>query len=72
MNMWIAHVTLIRGDAETATIIARQQVESIPFWKITWAPQHIVLHVNPDDENEIVVYKADRVFELVTGQMDAN
>ena len=70
MNMRIAHVTLIRGDAETATIIARQQVETVPFWKITWAPQHVVLHVNPDDENEIIVYKADRVFELVTENID--
>ena len=64
--MKIAHVTLNRDALTTATIITKQYQEDVPFWKITWAPQHVIFHVNPADENDLVVYQASRVFEIVT------
>jgi hypothetical protein len=66
MTIKIANVTLIRDEPATATIIAKQYIESIPFWKITWAPQHVIFHVDEADENELVVYRSDRIYELVT------
>ena len=68
--MKLAHVTLVRDEPATATILAKQYVETVPFWKITWAPQHVVLHVNEADENAIVVYRSDRIYELVTEDLE--
>lgn len=67
--MKLAHVTLIRDEPATATILAKQYVESVPFWKITWAPHHVVFHLNEADEDMIVVYRADRIYELVTEEI---
>lgn len=64
--MKLAYVTLVRDEPATATILAKQYTETVPFWKITWAPHHVVFHVNEDDENELVVYRADRIYEIVT------
>ena len=65
--MKLAHVTLIRTSEQPASaIMAFQYQETVPFWKITWAPHHVVFHVDEADENKIVCYRADRVFELVT------
>ena len=68
--MKLAHVTLVRDEPATATIIAKQYIETVPFWKITWAPQHVVFHVDEADENDIVVYRADRIYELVTEDLE--
>jgi hypothetical protein len=68
--MKIAHVTLVREDTGTATILAKQYVESVPFCKITWAPQHVIFHTNSEDENSIVVYRADRIYEIVTEDIE--
>lgn len=67
--MMLAHVTLIRSDVPTATIIAREYQESIPFWKITWSPDHVIFHVDETNENRFVAYKNDRVHEIVTERM---
>ncbi len=64
--MKIANITLVRDEPATATIIAKQYIESIPFWKITWTPNHVVFHTKEDDENEILAYRSDRIYELVT------
>jgi hypothetical protein len=64
--MKYAHITLIRDDLATATILAKQYVETIPFWKITWSPHHVVFHTSEADEYEIVAYRSDRIYELVT------
>lgn len=64
--MKLANVTLVRDEPATATILAKQYVETVPFWKITWAPQHVVFHVNETDENIIISYRADRIYEIVT------
>ena len=66
MNMKLANVTLIRDELVTSTIIANQYVETVPFWKITWAPKHVIFHINETDENDIVVYRADRIYEITT------
>jgi hypothetical protein len=68
--MKIAHVTLVRDDPATATIFAKQYQESIPHYKITWSPSHVVFHTNENDETEIVAYRADRVYEIVTEELD--
>lgn len=68
--MKLAHVTLVRDDLATATIIVKQYVETVPFWKITWAPQHVVFHVDETDENKLAVYRADRVYEIVTEDLE--
>lgn len=69
--MKIANITLIRDiEPAAATILARQYIESVPFWKITWTPHHVVLHVDEADENDIVVYRADRIYELVTEYLE--
>jgi hypothetical protein len=68
--MKLAHVTLVRDEPTTATILAKQYIETVPFWKITWAPQHVVFHVDEADENDIVVYRADRIYELVTEDLE--
>lgn len=62
--MKLAHVTLIRD--KQSPIYEDTYRETVPFWKITWAPQHVVFHTNASDENDLVVYRADRIFELVT------
>lgn len=65
--MKLAQITLIRPiDQTTSTIIAREYQETLPFWKIEWAPQHVIFHIDEDDENKIVAYRSDRVFEIVT------
>jgi hypothetical protein len=61
-KMKLAHVTL--------TILSNQHIETIPFWKITWTPHHVVFHVDEADENNIVVYRADRIYELVTEDLE--
>lgn len=68
--MKIAHVTLVRDEPATATILSKQFVESVPFWKITWAPGHVVFHTNASDENAVVAYHSDRVYEIVTQDME--
>jgi hypothetical protein len=68
--MKLATLVLIRDEPATATILAKQYIESVPFWKITWAPQHVVFHTNEADENELVVYRADRIFEFSTGDLE--
>jgi hypothetical protein len=68
--MKLANVTLVRDDLATATILAKQYIETVPFWKITWTPHHVVFHVNEADENAIVVYRADRIYELVTEDLE--
>jgi len=68
--MKLATLVLIRDEPATATILAKQYIESVPFWKITWAPQHVVFHTNDADENELVVYRADRIFEFSTGDLE--
>ncbi len=68
--MKLAHVTLVRDEPATATILAKQYIETVPFCKITWAPQHVVFHVDEADENDIVVYRADRIYELVTEDLE--
>jgi hypothetical protein len=64
--MKIANITLVRDEPATATIIAKQYIESIPFWKITWRPNHVIFHTKEGDENEILAYRSDRIYELVT------
>lgn len=68
--MKLATLVLIRDEPASATILAKQYIESVPFWKITWAPQHVVFHTNEADENELVVYRADRIFEFSTGDLE--
>ena len=68
--MKLAHVTLIRDEPATATILSKKYVETIPFWKITWAPHHVVFHTDKDSENKILVYRADRVYEIYTEDLE--
>lgn len=68
--MKLAHVTLVRDEPATATILAKQYIETVPFWKITWAPKHVIFHTNEQDENDLVVYRADRIYELVTEDLE--
>jgi hypothetical protein len=69
--MKLANITLIRdNEPATATILARQYIETVPFWKITWAPHHVIFHVNEANEQDIVVYRADRIYELVTEELE--
>ena len=68
--MKLAHVTLVREDISTATILDKQYIETVPFWKITWAPNHVIFHTIASDENAIVVYRSDRIYEIVTEDMD--
>ncbi len=69
--MKLAHVTLIRTAEQPASaIMSAQWQETVPFWKMTWAPQHVVFHVDTDDEDKMVVYRADRVFEIVTEDLE--
>jgi len=69
--MKLAHVTLIRTAEQPASaIMSTQWQETIPFWKVMWAPQHVVFHVDTDDEDKMVVYRADRVFEIVTEDLE--
>lgn len=66
-EMKIAHVTLVRLDEPaTATILAKQYQESIPFWNIEWTPHHVVFYVDPKDTKRVVAYRSDRVYEVVT------
>lgn len=65
INRKIANVTLIREQA-SATILSSHYQETVPFWKITWAPQHVIFHVDESDYNKVVAYRADRVFEVIT------
>jgi hypothetical protein len=62
--MKLANVTLIRD--EPSAILAKQYVESVPFWKITWSHNHVIFHVNRLDDYDIVAYRSDRVYEIVT------
>lgn len=65
--MKLAHVTLIRtSEQPVSAIMSHQYQETVPFWKIHWAPQHVVFYVDEADDTKIVVYRADRVFEIVT------
>lgn len=66
--MKLANVTLIRD--KQSPIFENTYIETIPFCKITWAPQHVVFHVDEADENELVVYRADRIYELVMEDLD--
>lgn len=68
--MKLAHVTLVREEPATATILTKQYIETVPFWKITWAPNHVVFHTNASDVNEIVAYRSDRIHEIVTEDME--
>lgn len=68
--MKLAHVTLVRDEPATATILAKQYQETIPFWKITWAPSHVVFHMDASDENKIAAYRSDRIYEIVTENID--
>jgi hypothetical protein len=68
--MKLAHVTLVRDEPATATILAKQYIETIPFWKITWAPHHVVFHTDEADENKLCVYRADRVYEISTEDLN--
>lgn len=69
--MKLAHVTLIRtSDQHASAIMMSQYQETIPFWKITWAPQHVIFHTNDRDENKFVAYRSDRVFEIVTEDLE--
>lgn len=70
--MKLAHVTLVRDDQmSVSSIITKQYVETVVFWKITWAPQHIIFHTDEADENKISVYRADRVYELYTEELES-
>lgn len=65
--MKLAQVTLIRSvDQSSSAVLSREYQETLPFWKIEWTPHHVVFHVDEDDENKIVAYRSDRVFEIVT------
>jgi hypothetical protein len=64
--MKLAHVTLVREDPATATILSKQYQETVPFYKITWSQHHVIFHTNELDEEDMVVYRADRVYEIVT------
>lgn len=68
--MKLANVTLVRDDPATVTILSKQYIETVPFWKITWAPHHVVFHVDEADENKLVVYRADRIYELSTEDLE--
>lgn len=68
--MKLANVTLVRDDPATMTILSKQYIETVPFWKITWAPHHVVFHVDEADENKLVVYRADRIYELSTEDLE--
>lgn len=69
--MKVANVTVIRtADQSASAIMNSQYQETVPFWKITWAPHHIVFHINEKDENDMVVYRSDRIFELVTENIE--
>lgn len=65
--MKLAHVTIIKTTEQpTSAIMSTQYQETVPFWKIYWAPQHVVFFVDEADESKIVAYRSDRVFELIT------
>lgn len=66
--MKLANVTLIRD--KQSPIFENTYIETVPFWKITWAPQHVIFHVDEADVNELVVYRADRIHELVTEDLE--
>jgi hypothetical protein len=68
--MKLANITLARDDHATATILAKQYIETVPFWKITWAPQHVIFHTNISDENCMIVYRGDRIFEITTEELE--
>lgn len=70
-EMKIAHVTLVRLDEPaTATILAKQYQESIPFWNIEWTNNHVVLYTNPKDTKHVIAYRSDRVFEIITEDLE--
>jgi hypothetical protein len=68
--MKLAHITLVRDEPAIATILAKQYIETIPFWKITWAPHHVVFHTDVYDENKIAAYRADRIYEMCTEDLE--
>lgn len=53
-----AIVTFMRnGHVHTESVIG--------FWKILWAPHHVVIYNGPDnDENIFVAYRASDVIEV--------
>lgn len=69
--MKLAHVTIIKTAEQPASaIMSTQHQETIPFWTIHWAPQHVVFFVDEADETKIVAYRADRVFEIITEDLE--
>ena len=68
--MKLAHVTLVRDEPATATILAKQYVETIPFCKIEWTPHHVVFYIDESDEQRIVAYRADRIYWMHTENLD--
>lgn len=68
--MKVAKLTLSRDDGNTSSIITKQYVEMIPFWKITWAPHHVVFHTNEADENSLVAYHVSKVHEIETEEYE--
>jgi hypothetical protein len=69
--MKVAQITIIRtSDQNTSSILLSEYIETIPFWKITWAPQHIIFHTDMNDENQIIAYRADRIFDVVTEDLE--
>lgn len=69
--MKLAHITIIRTSEQSpSAIMASQYQETVPFWKITWAPNHVVFHIDEADENKISAYRSDRIYEIVTEDID--
>jgi hypothetical protein len=68
--MKLAHVVLIRDQSAGSSILSKQYIEDVPFWKITWAPHHVIFHVDENDENNVVVYRADRIYELSSEDLE--
>ena len=66
--MKLVHVTLVRD--KQSPIYEDTYQETIRFWKITWTPQHVVFHTNDQDENDIIAYRAERIFELITENIE--
>lgn len=66
--MKLAHVTLIRD--KQSPIYEDTYIETVPFWDIHWAPHHVVFFIDEADDKKIVAYRADRVFELVTENIE--
>lgn len=65
--MKLAHVTLIRtSEQPSSAIMSHQYQETVPFWDIHWAPQHVVFFIDEADASKVIAYRADRVFELIT------